>query len=1199
MSANGAICIAVLYAVLLLFVVNIDTVFGILPFYASESDGILWVVSESKNETHAMACRRVGAMPISSDVDSHNIQITWDDSKVSEISSALDCVNSEEWRPVQGCCTPGLWFNKTSGQCFTHSYGSTFANYGWFDGESYPIYSCSLPTNETSSGISLLGASYWSGTHSVSLYGHGLSSSSHIEVGNQFCANTEVCGDICQSCDRDHPCDPDSLCLDIWRAGPRCYPACAGSSDTSCPCGTTCIAVSDTPTLHLHVCVPMTSGSGDRYKTHQQACEAFNPMDANHDRVDMVNCKLSSLSAVEPYTVIQQPSKLGGDAADIALLEVTVTTDDSDFASITIMTPASVLESTCEADEDCFDGDMCTVEYCSRYHGQCVMERLDNCVSSSRLVQQQQTPYLYFGYSRSAAEDIAMFESQMLCGDGVDDCFDDGAHAILSHTHDNPVATFPLHFSFPFFGNVLSTVTLNPYGLLQLPPVLHSCSDYRYPLKCMVYSTDANVVSLWATDWDYGLTKESSIWVAYSKSSTNDDTEARSAVHVLYENAPKSMSTTSKYETPVVNMSTFSASLYDDGSIKVRYHSVATKISETDVFGLQGSRLSSSLPKSDHLSTRYHNEPVDASLVQSSTELTFCLANTIGCVVNSCVSPGETMAIQWWGHSCNALNTNISLLCSFGGGMATSVPEFEPSINSDKYPGTLRCQVPELGLSDGTLFSVDIVVSVDASFIEFDSNANKVAVHGVYRSQYNEIAHAALMGRYYGITNSKGADHPTCGCNAVPNYESAVCDAVQVCGGVNETKDCAGEGFGGAYYDSCGNCTGGSTGLSAEICMADASTTKHQPPDMQTLYEHLPSWLDLFLYGTIILGMMIISSMVLHLHILIRQGLVPGRGAYDFELARIRAESFAAALPNPSRGLSAIEIDALGDVKYGMEGMGDSVPGDIELGQLASPESKGEDTPSRTSVKQKKTVSFQLDHSIAPMIESRDSSAEPIECSICLFELEFGQDCRRLPAPCGHIFHKSCIDSWLQVSTHCPMCKRSIRNILTGENESDLQLAGRRVLNYLQTNILNAIPRRRDAEVGLELLPAHERRSHDGDDRVDVESQGHAGVAAGVEEASREEDSVVSRGDRRRSIIRRFVAHIARIRRSQPRYSRISSPDISLSTSLSMHADEAGSGNSIDNPIHPTSSEDREDSEREDSREMLVPRQLLSVVSDP
>ena len=61
---------------------------------------------------------------------------------------------------------------------------------------------------------------------------------------------------------------------------------------------------------------------------------------------------------------------------------------------------------------------------------------------------------------------------------------------------------------------------------------------------------------------------------------------------------------------------------------------------------------------------------------------------------------------------------------------------------------------------------------------------------------------------------------------------------------------------------------------------------------------------------------------------------------------------------------------------------------------------------------------------------------EPTKCSICLREFKTGEACRTMPAPCQHTFHKFCIDNWFHLSSRCPMCKRSIFNILDEESQS-------------------------------------------------------------------------------------------------------------------------------------------------------------------
>lgn len=44
------------------------------------------------------------------------------------------------------------------------------------------------------------------------------------------------------------------------------------------------------------------------------------------------------------------------------------------------------------------------------------------------------------------------------------------------------------------------------------------------------------------------------------------------------------------------------------------------------------------------------------------------------------------------------------------------------------------------------------------------------------------------------------------------------------------------------------------------------------------------------------------------------------------------------------------------------------------------------------------------------------------QCAVCLGEMEDGELGRLLPA-CCHVFHVECIDTWLGVSSTCPVCR--------------------------------------------------------------------------------------------------------------------------------------------------------------------------------
>ncbi|CAN1150482.1 Putative RING-H2 finger protein ATL19 [Linum perenne] len=48
------------------------------------------------------------------------------------------------------------------------------------------------------------------------------------------------------------------------------------------------------------------------------------------------------------------------------------------------------------------------------------------------------------------------------------------------------------------------------------------------------------------------------------------------------------------------------------------------------------------------------------------------------------------------------------------------------------------------------------------------------------------------------------------------------------------------------------------------------------------------------------------------------------------------------------------------------------------------------------------------------------------ECSICLEEFKGEEECRVLKV-CEHIYHRVCIDLWLNTENHCPLCRGSVR----------------------------------------------------------------------------------------------------------------------------------------------------------------------------
>mmetsp|Transcript_4794 Transcript_4794/g.7456 ORF Transcript_4794/g.7456 Transcript_4794/m.7456 type:complete len:224 (+) Transcript_4794:198-869(+) len=67
-------------------------------------------------------------------------------------------------------------------------------------------------------------------------------------------------------------------------------------------------------------------------------------------------------------------------------------------------------------------------------------------------------------------------------------------------------------------------------------------------------------------------------------------------------------------------------------------------------------------------------------------------------------------------------------------------------------------------------------------------------------------------------------------------------------------------------------------------------------------------------------------------------------------------------------------------------------------------------------------ISFDFLSDEAYSVEGSDVTT----CSICLTDFANGEKIRRLPCSSHHVFHVSCIDSWLKRRAQCPLCKKDV-----------------------------------------------------------------------------------------------------------------------------------------------------------------------------
>ncbi|PIN23967.1 hypothetical protein CDL12_03312 [Handroanthus impetiginosus] len=74
--------------------------------------------------------------------------------------------------------------------------------------------------------------------------------------------------------------------------------------------------------------------------------------------------------------------------------------------------------------------------------------------------------------------------------------------------------------------------------------------------------------------------------------------------------------------------------------------------------------------------------------------------------------------------------------------------------------------------------------------------------------------------------------------------------------------------------------------------------------------------------------------------------------------------------------------------------------------------------------------------------EEQDSPANMGECAVCLGEFEEGEWVKHLPN-CSHVFHVSCIDTWFQTHSSCPLCRSYVCHEVSMEMHSFLETLNR------------------------------------------------------------------------------------------------------------------------------------------------------------
>ena len=523
--------------------------------------------------------------------------------------------------------------------------------------------------------------------------------------------------------------------------------------------------------------------------------------------------------------------------------------------------------------------------------------------------------------------------------------------------------------------------------------------------QCVTHKSDTNTISLWYADWNLASSESSHAYYLEQQKTNPEAVYGISnvnAMHVLYDHVFRFRPA----GQPTVNPNTFSMSAYEDGSLRVRYHAISSPAMSSDLFGIWGSRSSSS----DHSNLYYHAENMYQSMISEGVDFVYCENTLLSCPVNSCVRGGGIFQLYWDGEDgCTALGPDVSRRheCSWGGGINSTVA-FVSTSGGRKL---LNCPVPILDISDGGLVNVDI------SVIYFVSNIDNLPTHNVSienddvlnrrsffavtdmvnQSRTNdksvsELVRHEVMVHYYQVDSVVFEyEEPLCGCSTFMNSEQSsmyTCSSCGVCTSDPsslhpKSTDCNNECFGRAYVDDCLSCSGGSTGIEPDNT---CNETVVESLDDDFYNENLTGQLIFIII--VVCFMSCVFSICMYFS---RTLFVHDQEAIDMDFIFIEQTPLQGLQRQHQptfRGLSPFERDALGTVKYS-----------------------------------------------STLFPSKEENSE---CAICLLSLQPGEICRVLPEPCGHCFHIDCVDKWFDVSPACPLCKRSIKSILLGEVEDEV-----------------------------------------------------------------------------------------------------------------------------------------------------------------
>eukprot|EP01038_Epipyxis_sp_PR26KG_P010025 gene10025-13481_t len=931
---------------------------------------ITFVLSKP-NENPVEACNRINLMPISD-----KIPIPWNYSQYISITTSLSFTPHQNKNGISGCCASGLWCKNVTTlsyseiinssyrmECFTQGYGS-FTNYGWLTNDllSYPIYACSQSALHNFSLVSLRRAKIVDET--VSVYGQnfGWNNSLSIWLNKESCNDPQLCNSpLCTPCTTTESCPVGSTCIQFLSPkSPRyCMLSCAGISDLSCPCNSTCqqVSLSAQSATPYFLCAPQKPTS-----SNLNPCSGYLPdqlIQCSNPNINQPEYSNSSVS-------LSISNQLGSDSSTFHF--------------------SALSTNWCAADGDCADGNICTIDSCNNTNGYCQYTQALGCSSMIQSIRSRQAPYAYItSIETGLYSEQSLFFSRLKSKTSSSD---------LKSSYNSITVALP--FQIIYFGNAIDEIQITGYGSINLGAEISCSNDV-----CILLTSDSNAIVPWYNDWSgCKVYKYHQIKGDGSNLFNIDHT----AYHVLY------YITESDNGNKYIN--SFAVSIYSDSSIRISYinassYSLLNSVDHTynGLWGAYSSIIQSSYNRYHKENLTFNNNSIDDNAIISGNNILFCPVSVFACIPESCVSAYDTIHIRYNATlTCYAQQeTALAVACVWAGGLEKTT--------ASVVNGLLSCMVPPLNITDGLVTYLDIVVSTDTtSNMNYDSTNyynNDKSVFGVTRGSSGELGRTSLMIRYHNSSSSV----ESCGCSPLSDYSNKVCDSLGVCNGEQSTGDCANIPFGNAYYDSCGQCIGGMTGKSHKVC-EDASSSSFVNLVSQTI----------ILLMIICCMTFITSSVSYSIRRLMNRRTDAATHHHLIEMQLQQMNMIDEG--NNRRGLTEFECDALGVIIFN----------DAFIKQQEKAMASKKDIGLK-SVANESIINFSLEEGKLSQLEEKKNGNQSYICSICLSEFVEGNTCRLLPDPCGHMFHQECIDEWFKQSSACPLCKRSIKNIIQGNDE--------------------------------------------------------------------------------------------------------------------------------------------------------------------